>query len=388
MNPQEETLPVNRNYIFAAGCFTIIFSIIVIYFVLSTQTKVEPEQISQARISEEQTIPASDISKYSQDSDMDLIPNYIEDELVLNKYISEVNYCRQKLPVCSKSPIENTSYLTILMDASTSMEVPIESGKTKLDLIRNQVLEFTEKNFKNKYLDFSVMSFGNRGDKNYIAGNESCVATVNFKPFGISNTDKNYLNQFKTEIESKYVPNGKSAIVFSIEKAEKSFPNPKANNHVIVITDKTDECTGDLKTNISNILGRKTIKRIDFITINANQDAISILKDAVESNGGKFTNSNKEISNTMSIYSSDFIYNKWCKVSGTSEIYKCIDQNYEKAVSFLNKNLTPQTNKNETDKIREILSSINYLIENFRQTTNQELKSEYDKYIENYGKTY
>lgn len=386
MNPQEETLPFNRNYIFAAGCFTIIFSIIVIYAVISTRPKPEPQTVSQARITGEETFPSSDITKYSQDSDMDLIPNFLEDELILNKYISEVNYCRQKLPVCSSSPIQNKTYITFLLDASTSMEVPIEAGKTKLDIVRQEISNYLSENFPKEYIDFSIISFGNRGDKNFIAGNESCVSTVTQKPFGIPVSNREYSEEFKKNISLKYMPNGKTGITYAIENAEKNFPNPKAQNQVIVVTDKNDECSGNLKGNITNILSRKTIKRIDMITINANQDSINILKDATESNGGKYSNQSSDISNTLLSLTNDFIYNNWCKVLGTNEIYKCIDQNYEKAVSALNKNLTSNTPKNENDKIKEILSSINYLIENFRQTTNQDLRQEFNKILTDYSR--
>lgn len=380
MNPaQEDLLPVNRNYILIGGCATLIFTTIVAGLLISSFNKKDDQQQNNISISQGNTSPTADLSKYNQDSDLDNIPNFIEDETLLNTYIAETDYCQKKFPSCANSPIEKSAYVSILINASTSMNIPATDSRKKFELVKDELYSNFRDLAKKKYILSEIRTFGNKGTLSGIPNSESCVSNLVLKGYSSTLNEQYYEKDIKNMFE-KYVPNGKSPLVFTLEQAEKNFPDPKGNNLVQIVTDSLDDCNGDLKTAIKAILDRGIIKRVDLISLYSNQDISNILKDAIESNGGTYSASSN-ISTTLNQNYENFIYNEWCKVKNYNTIYSCVDENYSKAINALQSKLTVNTPKNELEKIKEIQSSINVVIENFRKDNNSVLRKELNNYL-------
>ena len=90
MYSQDDLLPVNRNYYIIGGCAVLIFSVIIIGIVIST-ISTNDKNINNISISKDINTPSADLTKYNQDSDLDRIPNFVEQELILNTYIAETD---------------------------------------------------------------------------------------------------------------------------------------------------------------------------------------------------------------------------------------------------------------------------------------------------------
>jgi len=378
---QEDLLPVNRNYYLIGGCVAIIFTVVVggiLYSTISNKNQASNTTNSIA-VAPEGTAPQSDLSKYNQDSDQDKIPNFIEQDGLLNQYIAETTYCENKFPSCANSPIEKPTYVTVLLNASTSMNIPATSQMLKYQLVKNEMIKNLTFNKKNSYLKIGIASFGNKGNLNALADNESCVSNISLKKFDAVISDNEGQNQIQNFFK-QYVPNGKSPLAYTLSLVEKGFPDPKGNNVVEVITDGNDDCNGDLKSAIKDIKARGIVKRIDLISIYANQDENNILKEAIETNGGKFSTSTN-IDQTLGENYNSFIYESWCKVKNFANIYQCVNQDYNKASELLNSKLGVNTPRNEVDKVKEILSSMNVVVENYRKNNDDQLHLELDNFL-------
>lgn len=379
MYNQEDLLPVNRNYYILGGCAVLIFTVIIAGIVFTTLPNQKNQLDSNINVAKENTAPSADLSKYNQDSDLDKIPNFVEQETILNTYIAETDYCQKKYPTCANSPIEKPIYASILINASTSMNIPAVNSKLKYQLIKEQLATNLTSNIAKPYIKTEIRSFGNKGSLSNIANNESCVANLTIKKFDEVVPERDNA-EYVGNLFKSYVPNGKSPLVYTIEQAEKGFPDPTANNLIQIITDGVDDCNGDLKSALAAVKARGIVKRVDLISLFANQDTSNILKEAAEVNGGKYSASSN-IDETLNQNFNSFIYERWCKAQAFNNVYQCVNENYSKAIKFMNDNLSVQTPKNEVEKIKEIQGSINIIIQNFRTNNDKKLQLELDTFL-------
>jgi hypothetical protein len=371
MYQQEDLLPSNRNYTLLIGCFTLIFSITVLGIIISSIGPVKEDENNKMFVPQA-TKPQADITLYNQDSDKDLIPNFIEEEEVLNTYLSETSYCEQANPTCSANPLKNNFYISVILDSSTSMNIPAEKT-TKIELVKDQATQILNDVTLETFIQTQFVGFGNNGNLSFIADNQSCVTNKFYKNFD------QVLKGDKTNplVLENYVANGKSGIGYSLEQVEKSFPNKQGNNLVIIVTDGIDDCGYDLNATVKGVLARGTVKKINLISIFAPQDENQKLREIIESNGGYFTTSTA-ISNTVNNWKRDFMLTNWCKYKDTQKVFQCIDNNYSKVFNSLDKRITANTAQNEQNKIKEIKSSIDLLIQNYQNSKNNELVEEFN----------
>lgn len=373
MYQHEDLLPTNRNYILLLGCFTFIFTIGLIYFaIVLTRTK---EEIPTYVKKEKTTIPSADLTRYNQDSDGDLIPNFVEEEAILNTYISETNYCEAANPLCSEKTFRGGNNITLILDSSTSMDIPAQDGRSKLKNVKDNIATFISDTINEKYIKTQVIGFGNKGSEAFIADNESCVANLTFKKFDQDLISGDYAQQ----VLDKYVPNGKSPLAYTIEQAEKTFKDKNANNLIYIVTDGTDDCGGDLANTFRQVYARGMVKQINVFSYYAPQDERSKLKEITESNGGKFSDSGS-IFATLVSWKKDFLLADWCKYKDQNKIFQCLDKNYKTAYTFLDTMISTSTPQNEINKIREIKSSGDLLIQNYQNSKNKALKQEFEEF--------
>lgn len=378
MYQQEDLLPSNRNYTLFIGCFTFIFTLVIVLIVASNLNK-QPTNKEGISFVPEKTKPQADLTKYNQDSDRDLIPNFIEDEAILNTYLAESSYCEQANPICSGNPLNSEFYISVILDGSTSMNIPATREFSKNQLVKNSISEFLVDLIKQPFIKTQLISFGNKGSVSFIADNESCVSNISFKNFNQIPTNDDIIPQ----ILNNYVANGKSPIIYSLEQVEKSFPNKEGNNLVIIITDGIDDCGVDINTGIRGVLSRGIVKKVNIISLFSPQDEENKLREAVESNGGRFTNS-PEILKTLQDWKNDFVYTNWCKYKDLNNVLQCMNNNYQEAFTQLDKQINSKTPDNEQNKIREIKSSIDLLIQNYKNNQNQNLRKEFDDSLESF----
>jgi hypothetical protein len=380
MYQQEDLLPSNRNYSLFIGCFTLIFTFGIIIYLISSNNSVEETKPSIV-FQPEQTRPRADLTIYNQDSDFDLIPNFIEDEAILNTFLPEITYCEQSNPYCSENPLNSEFFISIIIDSSTSMDIPATERVSKIDLVRNELNLFLNQAIAAPFIKTHIVGLGNKGTKSFIADNESCVTNFTFKNFNqlLRSSETNPL------VLQNLTANGKSPIGYTLEQVEANFPNPQGNNLVIIITDGNDDCGNDLNKTFREVLSRGKVKKINLISIFSPQDENQRLREATESNGGQFTTSTS-IFQTIDLWKNDFILSNWCKYQNQSKINRCLDINYSKAFNILDSRISSTTPQNEENKIREIKSSIDLLLQNYRNNKNQELTKEFEEFYKSFGK--
>jgi len=373
MDNREDLLPINRNYYIFGGCLTLIFTIFLINLSIQYFLKQEEEKpIDQQLVTvAERTIPRADITLYNQDSDGDKIPNFIEDELKLNTFTSEIGYCEQIHPSCSSRLDGENFYFSFIIDSSTSMNDPIV-GLNKISNILPTIQDFIQRNYTiNKFIFTEVRTFGNKGQKNPISDAESCASTQQILDFNVAPLN---------DLFSNYYTNGKSPLILAIEQAEKNFANKNINNsnNIIVVTDGLDDCnTNNLQNTFKSILDRKIIKRINVISTYSKEFEENTLKSATENNGGTFliaekTNLSEEIKQIVR----NTVLVKWCKFQDQDLKNDCIQSNYDKAIKSLEDKLSKATFENEKTKIREIISSIDFTIQTYKSQKSIELRIE------------
>jgi hypothetical protein len=345
MYEKEDLLPSNRNYTLLIGCFTFIFTIIVLIVTFSMIRPVKENEVITTVV--QTTTPLADITKYNQDSDNDLIPNFIEDEAILNTFISETSYCEQSNPKCGSGAFDNTFYITVLIDSSTSMNIPARRNLTKIELLKNELIQILNENINESFVRINLLGFGNKGSLSFIADNESCVSNYNFKNFNqqIRDTESTPL------VLNNLFPNGKSPIGYTLEQAERNFPERNGNNMVIILTDGYDDCGGNLNETFKATLSRGVVKKINVVSLYSPQDENQKLREATESNGGNFTTSDA-IKNTFEEWKKDFILTNWCKFKDQNKVFQCIDKNYSSAFSTMDSQVNSSTPSNEINKIR------------------------------------
>jgi hypothetical protein len=371
MDNKEDLLPVNRNYYIFGGCLTLIFTILFINLAIQSFLKQEEDKpIDQQLVTvTEKTLPQADVILYNQDSDGDKIPNFIEDELMINTFISEISYCEQVNPSCNSRLDGEIFYFSFLVDSGTSMSSP-SSGVNKLGEIFPNLRSFVIDNFRiNKFIQTEIRTFGNSGQTSPISDAESCVSTQQILNFGQAPL---------TDLFSNYKANGNSPIILAIEEAEKNFPNKEAQNVIVLITDGIDDCNpNNLQNAFKSILDRKIVKRINVISTYSKEFEEGILKSATENNGGSFivAESVKTLEEIRQVVRSS-ILTKWCRFQDQDIRNKCVENNYSKALKSLEDKLSKSTFENEKSKIREVISSINFTIQSYKSQKNIELRNE------------
>jgi hypothetical protein len=378
MDNKEDLLPYNRNYYLLGGCLTFIFTLIILSFVVQNlQRKEEEKPIFQSIsvVQDQSNNITVNLSQYNQDSDQDGIPNFIEDEAGLEKYESEYLTCESKNQKCNSEVKSEKYYVSVVLDGSTSMGIIAEQNTSKIQKVKEELTDFILGNIPNNdFIITSLRSSGNSGQRGNIADSESCVSSLKLKGFD-ENIDEKYKrgNRKFLEYFDSYVANGKSPIIFTLEQAEKDFINPNAQNIIVLITDNQDDCNpSSLKNAFSGILSRGVVKKINTISILSSSFDEGVLKDATESNFGKFTTS-LEINSSIKSMIRDTIIENWCLYKDQQKINQCVKESYEKAQNTLNSKVNSQTSQQEAGKIREINSIINLGVQNYTSSQIEEV---------------
>lgn len=376
MYTPDDLQPINRNYIFFGIIFIILFSLI-IYGLVFSKKEINPKPITATQPASYTNGGNVNLTKYDEDSDGDKIPNFMEEFLGTNAYSSEVLDCEKSNLSCNESPINGILNINIILDGSTSMNI-IGKNKSKFEEIKLELAESFKTELNSPYYKYSIYSFGNRGTIGNIPDNESCVSILRHKSFNSVISEEDLKNK---TILNKYVPNGKSPLAYSIDQVAKTL-NKNDKNLIILITDSLDDCNGDVKRTITEVKNSGLVKKIDIATYYANEDANIYLRDAVESNGGNFSQ-NPEIKKFVNESSRNFIKQTWCKYEEVRKVKNCLDSKYRTANSYLN---DQKNNRNLAEDEKVKIANIQSVMSFFQESNIRKLQSNLDEEFNNYFK--
>ena len=373
MYQQEDLQPFNRNYIYIGLIALVIFTFILFGTIRQFQpSPVENTTTSPRNIVENGNNTNESLFKYNEDSDGDKIPNFMEKFLSLSEYSSEVNECEKRNTICSKDPRESVQNIIFLLDASTSMNI-VGTENSKLEEVKNSVNQLINSELNKSYFKTSIFSYGNKGTQGFIADNESCVSVVRHKK--LDTPIEAYQNL------SAYIPNGKSPLAYSLEQISTTL-NKNENNLIIIITDGIDDCNGNVQATINSMIKNGNLTRADIMTIFANEDANTYLKNAAELNSGIF-NQNPDIVKEVNFNSINFMKQNWCKTADTKKFTNCISEKYRIATSYLN---DQKNNKNlsevEINKVNEVQGAMTIFEQSIIKRYQNTLNTEFNNYLE------
>ena len=148
---------------------------------------------------------------------------------------------------------KETTRIMFLLDASQSMVGRWESG-TKYQIAKKLLSEIVDSLNGISNVEMALRVYGHT--KNYPP--QDCDDTRLEVPFG---KEKAY--DIKQSLEN-IKPRGTTPIAMSIEECGKDFPDSKARNIIIIITDGIEECDGD-PCAVSYILQKKGIVLKPFV---------------------------------------------------------------------------------------------------------------------------
>lgn len=373
MYQQEDLQPVNRNYIYIGITTLIIFTLFLIGTIRQFQpAPAENKATSPRNIVENGSNNNEAFIKYNEDSDGDKIPNYMEKFLSLSEYSSEVTECEKRNSICNRDPRESVQNIIFLLDASTSMNI-VGRENSKLDEVKNSINQLIKTELNKSYFRTSIFSFGNKGAQGFIADSESCVSVIRHKK--LDTPVEGYQNL------SAYIPNGKSPLAYSLEQVATTL-NKNEKNLIIIITDGMDDCNGDVQATISSMIKNGALARADIMTIFANEDANTYLKNAAELNSGIF-NQNPDIIKEVNFNSINFMKQNWCKSVDTKKITNCISEKYRIAISYLN---DQKNNKNlseiEINKVNEVQGAMTVFEQSAIKRYQNTLNTEFNNYLQ------
>jgi Ca-activated chloride channel family protein len=132
------------------------------------------------------------------------------------------------------APAPKATYILFVFDASKSMSSKIQNA-SRMDGAKNLFYKFIDSLSKNKNMQFALRMYG--ATVKYPPGD--CKDSKLVVPFGANN-----LSAIKQKV-SEAKPTGITPIEHSLTESANDFPDAKANNIVIIITDGIEECGGD-----------------------------------------------------------------------------------------------------------------------------------------------
>lgn len=257
----------------------------------------DPAPTSQAAAPEEVTTSPSPVptpspspsptlpARYSQDSDGNLVPDFVEEEL---GYDPEVDDCA--LASCPEFDevrgLDTTSLdqnVLLSLDASGSMAGPDGSGRIKIDAARAALERYAYGSPPNYRLGLQV--FGHRGSNQPEGKAESCAGIDLISPLGSLTPDSaaEALNQFQ--------PTGFTPIAAALQQAASAFEGQEeAANRVILVTDGIETCDGDPVAAAMALKQSGVAVTVDVVGFDIEGEADrAALQQIAESTGGTYT---------------------------------------------------------------------------------------------------
>jgi Ca-activated chloride channel homolog len=134
----------------------------------------------------------------------------------------------------AQAPAKKTIRILFVFDASNSMKTQFK-GKSRMDFAKEIFYKFIDSLSKNKNYEFALRIYGST--VKYPPGD--CSDSKLVVPFGKNNT-----TLIKEKVKATK-PTGITPIEHSLTMAANDFPDAKAHNMILLITDGIEECSGD-----------------------------------------------------------------------------------------------------------------------------------------------
>lgn len=146
---------------------------------------------------------------------------------------------------CISLGTAQTQRVLLILDASRSMAQKF-NGDVKFTLAQKLCYRLLDSLEKNTTLELALRVYG--AEFTYPPG--KCTDSKLVIPFNSKNAKqlRNYISGIR--------PKGITPIAFSLQQALNDFPKDKAQNHILIITDGIEECSGNMCASAELLLAR------------------------------------------------------------------------------------------------------------------------------------
>lgn len=279
------------------------------------------------------TIPTP-TPEYVLDTDLDFIPDKLEQQLSLNPVISEFSRCAV-VPCASSEATkaaEVKNNILFILDSSGSMGLQY-GGKTKMELAKVALASFMKTVQPN--VTVGIMVYGHKGSNSATDMGISCASADIVAPLGSVSTSTldGYLSQIN--------PVGWTPIGLAIKNGMSAFAGKEGQkNQMIIITDGAETCATNPSTAAAEAKASVYQIKVDVIGFAVNTADETSLKAISTGGGGLFSlamNSDDIVSQANASHENwlNFQDTAKCSVAAYNTSYLCLEKVRKDASTFL-----------------------------------------------------
>ncbi len=223
-------------------------------------------------------------ARFSQDSDGNVIPDFLETELGYDPLIDDcaLEGCPEVAGLPG-TPVTTQQNTLLVLDSSGSMAGDDGTGRTKIEAARDALERYVTATPASFAVGLTV--FGHRGDNTDAGRPESCAGIDTFAPLGQLNADN------VTPTLAQLQPAGWTPIAGALDRAGQEFAGREGQaNRVILITDGLETCDGDPVAAARRLAESGVAIRVDVVGFDiANTTEEAALRQIAEASGGTYT---------------------------------------------------------------------------------------------------
>jgi len=246
------------------------------------QETVAEETVTEEVVSEEVVSEPVLDPKWYQDSDGNVVPDFIEVE---NGYDPLKNDCA---PEECPGGSEGLDFYTeernalLILDSSGSMSADAGDGRTKMQAAKDALLRYAGPSSVLFETGFAV--YGHRGDSTEAGKEESCEAAAEtLLPIG--EVDPATFEATLSEFE----PTGWTHIEGALREAEAAFEGREGEtNRILLVSDGLETCGGDPVAAAEDLRDSGIEVQIDVVGFGVPDDEAEGLRDVAAASGGKY----------------------------------------------------------------------------------------------------
>ncbi|MEI8232163.1 MAG: VWA domain-containing protein [bacterium] len=321
-----------------------------------------------------QKVVKTNLDKYYVDSDSDVYPDFIEEELGFDPKVSAVDGCTKGN--CGESALDTTKVahnVLIILDASGSMQT---GGR--MDIAKQAIKNYIARASSNT--NIGLMIYGFKGSNSTADKPVSCASAEVLSPIGqVSPTTIDGLL-------ATVKPVGWTPMGYALQQATQAFAGKEGQkNEVILLSDGEETCATN-PTGQAGTLQNSAVKVvINVIGFAVDQSAQVQLNQISTSGGGTFS-----VVNSLSELDQEFIdlYNNGiklyeeakCNLANTDEFRVCYNAEFNKVIDWITKRKLLLYEKTITQDEYDILDQLSTKIyANQKDVTSNMTSSTIDK---------
>jgi hypothetical protein len=223
--------------------------------------------------------------EYSEDSDGNAIPDFLERELGFDPQVDD---CAREaacpgLAEVGDNPLLLEQNVLLILDSSGSMAGPDGAGQVKIDAARS-ALERYVVGTPDTY-DLGLMVYGHRGTNEPSGKAESCAGIDVFAPLGELSPDS------VPGVLAQFSPTGYTPLAASLDRAAEVFAGREGQaNRIVMVTDGVETCDGDAVAAAQRLAQAEIGVTVDVVGFDVADSAQEqALRQVAEITGGTYT---------------------------------------------------------------------------------------------------